>query len=653
MPNPLLNLRAGRPVGLGRNHDYTAIYEEDQPGQESSENARVWRVYLDEADAYDTDMISSFQTILDSLLVFASLFSAVVTTFVSQTSQVLQPDNTQITVALLVETNRLLRAAGNITKIESVSPSALGPNSPTHSSTDLWINGLFFTSLTLSVSTALLSVLVKQWIQAYTQIVPGSAKTQTRIRQFRFDGLQKWKLGSIIEGLPLILHSSVAIFLVGLSLYVSQLSPPICAILSSITAMTFIFYLVTSMIPAFYIDCPFRLTSIFFVARWVFIVAEVIPRTFFHYLMRIFPSLRRKRIIPFRYKFQRPASFDTLRNVEYREAMPHRQPWAALTWLFDHSTNNSTKDIVLEGISGILDQYRDDSQWAPNASQSSLLIHALVYCTVRQNQLEAGSNSDTFIQSKWGTLINKVLFAQPRFEAIKLANWAQQVSFEAQIWKRNVAAWRAQDFRLDRRYFINCGNRHDIRCAMDDASTRAMCLSVDGSGKTLLHDAVRYGKLKSVIALVDSIPELINVRTRPPNSMTALDLAIHLKGLHDFGIIEYLLEHGGVARPFTLHVVALYGHAEAIIAFLDRGWDRAVKNKLGATPIDLARIRLAKYNYRKLPRHEQTIEDYRKTVDYLENYQTVPLPHPSLLTTPPTISEHEIPTNAIPLTRTT
>ncbi|KAG6827280.1 hypothetical protein H0H93_015722 [Arthromyces matolae] len=66
----MLNLRAGRPVGLGRNHDYNAIYEPDPAGQQASENARVWRVYLDEADAYDTDMINSFQTILDSLLVF-------------------------------------------------------------------------------------------------------------------------------------------------------------------------------------------------------------------------------------------------------------------------------------------------------------------------------------------------------------------------------------------------------------------------------------------------------------------------------------------------------------------------------------------------------------------------------------------------------
>ncbi|KAG6815328.1 hypothetical protein H0H93_010121, partial [Arthromyces matolae] len=137
MPNPMLNARTGRGVGLGRNHDYQGIYEPDEKGQEASENARVWRVYLDEADTYDADMIDGFRTILDSLLVFASLFSAVVTTFVAQTSQVLQPNNAQITVSILVEIKELLRAAGNSTAIASVPPSFLGSNTTTYTSKDL------------------------------------------------------------------------------------------------------------------------------------------------------------------------------------------------------------------------------------------------------------------------------------------------------------------------------------------------------------------------------------------------------------------------------------------------------------------------------------------------------------------------------------
>ncbi|KAG6874097.1 hypothetical protein C0992_008135 [Termitomyces sp. T32_za158] len=149
----------------GRNYDYTKTYSPDKPGEGAKENARVWNVYLDEAENYDMDMIQGFRNIIDGLLVFAALFSAVVTTFVAQTSQALQPDNSQIMVSLLIETNQLLRAAGNQTSINAVHPASLGPESRTYTSIDVWVNGLFFISLALSLSTALLSVLAKQWIQ--------------------------------------------------------------------------------------------------------------------------------------------------------------------------------------------------------------------------------------------------------------------------------------------------------------------------------------------------------------------------------------------------------------------------------------------------------------------------------------------------------
>ncbi|KAG6863366.1 hypothetical protein C0993_011816 [Termitomyces sp. T159_Od127] len=149
----------------GRNYDYRKRYNDDEPGKEAEDNARVWKVCLDEAGEYDMDMIQGFQDNINSLLVFAALFSAVVTTFVAQTSQALQPDNLQIMVSLLVENNQLLRAAGNKTSINTVPAASLGPESQTHTSIDVWVNGLFFTSLALALLTAFLSVLAKQWIQ--------------------------------------------------------------------------------------------------------------------------------------------------------------------------------------------------------------------------------------------------------------------------------------------------------------------------------------------------------------------------------------------------------------------------------------------------------------------------------------------------------
>ncbi|KAG6843451.1 hypothetical protein H0H93_000930, partial [Arthromyces matolae] len=177
-------------------------------------------------------MLQGFRDIIDGVLVFvriicadgppfvdaflqASLFSAVVTTVVAQTSQVLQPDNAQIMVSILVETNQLLRAAGNVTTINAVPKSTLSPGSVSYTSTDVLVNALFFTSLGLSLSTALLTVLVKQWlhqvfehglIQAYSSFVTGDARRRALITDFRSEGLRIWRVRQIIEALPLILH---------------------------------------------------------------------------------------------------------------------------------------------------------------------------------------------------------------------------------------------------------------------------------------------------------------------------------------------------------------------------------------------------------------------------------------------------------------
>ena len=55
-----------------RMYDYTEKYSEDEPKKEFDENARVWNVYLDEAETYDADMIQGYRNIMDGLLVFVS-----------------------------------------------------------------------------------------------------------------------------------------------------------------------------------------------------------------------------------------------------------------------------------------------------------------------------------------------------------------------------------------------------------------------------------------------------------------------------------------------------------------------------------------------------------------------------------------------------
>ncbi|KAG6818982.1 hypothetical protein H0H93_016652 [Arthromyces matolae] len=246
---------------------YAMKYPPDKPGEEHKENARVWNVLLDETKDHNRDMLQGFRDIIDGVLIFASLFSAVVTTLVAQTSQALQPNNAQITASLLVETNQLLRAAGNITTISTVPKSPLSVGSTVHTSKDVWVNALFFTSLALSLSTALLTVLVKQWLHAYSSFIKGDARSRAFITDFRSQGLRTWRVREIVEALPLILHGSVLLFFVGLVLYVSQLSAPICGILAFVTALSFTFYLESSFLPSVFPSCPYKIPFLINVGR--------------------------------------------------------------------------------------------------------------------------------------------------------------------------------------------------------------------------------------------------------------------------------------------------------------------------------------------------------------------------------------------------
>ncbi|KAF9071935.1 hypothetical protein BDP27DRAFT_1218273, partial [Rhodocollybia butyracea] len=198
------------------NYDYTVKYPEDERYHELDPEARVWRVYGDEASAFDNDMVGELGDSLDILLVFAGLFSAVLTTFVAQTSQSLSQDYTQLSASYLSELTMLVRANGNNTAILNIplTSTAFSPGI-----LDLWVNGLWFTSLVISLSVALFAVLAKQWLRQYLSFTTGTPHEQAYIRQFRFDGLEKWRVQPLIGILPTFLHLALILFLAGLTIF--------------------------------------------------------------------------------------------------------------------------------------------------------------------------------------------------------------------------------------------------------------------------------------------------------------------------------------------------------------------------------------------------------------------------------------------------
>ncbi|KAJ6566573.1 hypothetical protein B0H19DRAFT_939827, partial [Mycena capillaripes] len=197
--------------------DYRRKYAEDLPYKELDPEARVWHVYNDESAIFDNDMMFESGDSLDILLVScAGLFSGVLTTFVAQTSQALAPDNAAISNSILLELVALQRAQANGTSFDSIPPA---DTSFTAARTDIWVNTLWFTSLALSLATALLAVLAKQWLRQYFSFITGSARERALIRQFRYACFDKWGVQFIIGLLPTVLHLALFLFMAGLVVF--------------------------------------------------------------------------------------------------------------------------------------------------------------------------------------------------------------------------------------------------------------------------------------------------------------------------------------------------------------------------------------------------------------------------------------------------
>ncbi len=195
----------------------------------------------------------------------AGLFSAVVTTFVVQTSQQLQIDFAEISASLLFELVLAQRSSSN-ESIHGASPFSSFPFdpsvqfSPDRAST--WINGLWFTSLTLSLVTALIAVLVKQWLHQYMSISSGTLRDRSLVRQYRYIGLQAWHVPLIIGLLPVLMHVALALFFLGLALFLSPLNLTIALIVGSLSCVTYLSYAATHILPICFHNVHIRLRSL-------------------------------------------------------------------------------------------------------------------------------------------------------------------------------------------------------------------------------------------------------------------------------------------------------------------------------------------------------------------------------------------------------
>ncbi|KAJ3474656.1 hypothetical protein NLI96_g12335 [Meripilus lineatus] len=212
---------------------------------------------LNDRDAKD---VKNHYENIDTLLVFAGLYSAILTAFVVEAYKLLQRDSSDASLQVLIQISQQLGSFAvtpgfaNATHVPLSLPT--GPFIPDRSS--VWLNGLWFVALILSLVTASLGMLVKQWLREYINLPDVKPEAQRRIQLFRVRGLRTYKVSEIAAFLPLLLQISLILFFLGLVLFTRSAHATIGWVITGFVVAWGTFLVITTILPWFSASCPYK-----------------------------------------------------------------------------------------------------------------------------------------------------------------------------------------------------------------------------------------------------------------------------------------------------------------------------------------------------------------------------------------------------------
>ncbi len=120
----------------------------------------------------------------------------------------------------------------------------------------VWLNVLWFSSLVFSLASATVALFVKQWL--YEATVGDAFRESARLRQYRLNGLLRWRVGMIVVALPIMLQLASLLFLLGVLVLLWELHSTVAAITSALACLFFAFFLAVTILPVWKTDCPYR-----------------------------------------------------------------------------------------------------------------------------------------------------------------------------------------------------------------------------------------------------------------------------------------------------------------------------------------------------------------------------------------------------------
>ncbi|TFK77510.1 hypothetical protein BDN72DRAFT_953938 [Pluteus cervinus] len=233
---------------------------ESPPVRYDDPTTKIWYAYITEAEKYDRKLAQSWKGDMDSILIFAGLFSASVTAFIIESYTTLSPSTDDLTVELLSQVLLQLKANADPSSANQLPATIPDPSTFRPTNSAIICNTLWFLSLSFSLICALAATLVEQWVRNYLQATQTRPipHERARISAFLYQGLNKFQMASIVNVIPMLLHISLLLFFAGLAEFLR----PINAFLSFLIIAILVFcaglYCLVTLLPIIYTECPYQ-----------------------------------------------------------------------------------------------------------------------------------------------------------------------------------------------------------------------------------------------------------------------------------------------------------------------------------------------------------------------------------------------------------
>ncbi|KAK7026284.1 hypothetical protein R3P38DRAFT_2948941 [Favolaschia claudopus] len=377
---------------------------------------------------------------MGGLVIFAGLFSAILTAFLIESYKTLTLDSGDETVLLLNQISMQLSGIANGSSVHITPPDPFIP-----STSSLVCNLLWFISLGLSLSCAFIATLVGQWARdfIYKTEMRTSPVIRARIFAYLYYGLKRFNMHAVVEVIPFLLHLSLIIFFAGLVAFLVPVNRGVMFLSIALLGILVIVYAFLTVLPVFSLDSPYQTPLSGGVWRFAQFVSSISWRiTQFVYGIRRSAEVSNDFMVDYRRSEQVPndSMVNAMNHVavcssRQRDERDHR----ALCWTVRSLADDSEVEPFLEGISDVLGESHSDHR--PYDGHIAILLrNPDVRLLGHLERFLRGSFSDTLppeIQNRRRMIALKVLWGLSTIPVVDSRYFTRLDSFDLSLLHRS------------------------------------------------------------------------------------------------------------------------------------------------------------------------------------------------------------------------